>query len=194
MYQAFHSGKIVDVPLNLTIADGIAVKKAGQLTAPVISRLVDEMVLVEEEEIALAIVSLLEKSKLLVEGAGAVPLAALLNGRIKGIRGKTVCLLSGGNIDVRTLALVVERGLLAAGRYLKLRIEMNDSPGALADLAAVLASVRANIYDINHDRRTKGLVMGKTAVLLLLETRGQEHAGEVLKLLDGRGYMVSVEH
>lgn len=194
MNRAVHAGRIDEVPLGITIADGIAVKKAGQLTMPIISKLVDELVLVEEEEIALAIVALLEKSKLLVEGAGAVPLAALLNSRVKGIRGKTVCLLSGGNIDVRTLALVVERGLLAAGRYLKLRIEMQDTPGALANLATDLAFVRANIHDITHDRRTKGLVMGTTAVQLLLETRGQDHANEVLTLLSRRGYSVSVEH
>lgn len=193
MYRAVHDNRISEVPLSTTIADGIAVKKAGQMTTPIIQNLVDDLVLVEEEEIALAIVSLLEKSKLLVEGAGAVPLAALLNGRAKEIRGKTVCLLSGGNIDVRTLALVVERGLLAAGRYLKLRIEMQDTPGALANLATDLAFTRANIHDITHDRRTKGLVMGTTAVQLLLETRGQDHAQQVLALLAKRGYTVTTE-
>ncbi|MCE1227381.1 MAG: threonine ammonia-lyase [Geobacteraceae bacterium] len=193
MYRAVHDNAIAEVPLGTTIADGIAVKKAGQLTTPIIQNLVDDLVLVEEEEIALAIVALLEKSKLLVEGAGAVPLAALLNGRAKGIRGKTVCLLSGGNIDVRTLALVVERGLLAAGRYLKLRIEMQDTPGALANLATDLAFTRANIHDITHDRRTKGLVMGTTAVQLVLETRGQDHANQVLALLAKRGYSVTTE-
>lgn len=193
MYRAIRDNRISEVPLGLTIADGIAVKKAGQFTTPIIRRLVDEIVLVEEEEIALAIVSLLERSKLLVEGAGAVSLAALLNGRIKGALGKTVCLLSGGNIDVRTLALVVERGLLAAGRYLKLRIEMQDTPGALAQLAGDLAAVRANIHDITHDRRTKGLVMGSTAVQLLLETRSQEHAREIVTAMRQRGYELEVE-
>jgi threonine dehydratase len=193
MYRAVHDNRISDVPLSVTIADGIAVKKAGALTTPVIHHLVDELVLVEEEEIALAIVALLEKSKLLVEGAGAVTLAALLNNRIKSIRGKTVCLLSGGNIDVRTLAVVVERGLLAAGRYLKLRIELSDTPGALATLATDLAFVRANIHDISHDRRTKGLVMGATAVQLLLETRGQEHTRDIINYLQGRGYVLEPE-
>ncbi len=193
MYRAVHDNRISDVPLSVTIADGIAVKKAGALTTPVIHHLVDELVLVEEEEIALAIVALLEKSKLLVEGAGAVTLAALLNNRIKSIRGKTVCLLSGGNIDVRTLAVVVERGLLAAGRYLKLRIELSDTPGALATLATDLAFVRANIHDISHDRRTKGLVMGATAVQLLLETRGQEHTRDIISYLQGRGYILEPE-
>jgi threonine synthase len=92
---------------------------------------VDEIVLVEEEEIAQSIVSLLERTKLLVEGAGAVPLAALLHGKVRELRGKTICLLSGGNIDVKTIAQVVERGLLAAGRYLKLTVELDDMTGAL---------------------------------------------------------------
>ena len=193
MYRAIKDHRISEVPLGLTIADGIAVKKAGQLTTPVIRKLVDEIVLVEEEEIALAIVALLERSKLLVEGAGAVSLAALLNGRLKDSPGKTVCLLSGGNIDVRTLALVVERGLLAAGRYLKLRIGMQDTPGALAQLAGDLATVRANIHEITHDRRTRGLVMGTTAVQLVLETRGQEHARDIVASLRQLGYELELE-
>ena len=193
MQRALKDSRRPEVPLALTIADGIAVKKAGELTSRIIRELVDEIVLVEEEEIALAIVALLEKSKLLVEGAGAVTLAALLNRRVKELRGKTVCLLSGGNIDVRTLALVVERGLLAAGRYLKLRIEMQDTPGALARLATDLAAVRANIHDITHDRRTKGLVMGTTAVQLLLETRGADHIREITGYLRQQGYMLEIE-
>ena len=193
MYRAIKDHRISEVPLGLTIADGIAVKRAGQLTTPVIRKLVDEIVLVEEEEIALAIVALLERSKLLVEGAGAVSLAALLNGRLKDSPGKTVCLLSGGNIDVRTLALVVERWLLAAGRYLKLRIGMQDTPGALAQLAGDLATVRANIHEITHDRRTRGLVMGTTAVQLVLETRGQEHARDIVASLRQLGYELELE-
>ena len=193
MYRAVKDGRIREVRLDVTIADGIAVKRPGTYTTPIIRQLVDELVLVEEEEIALAIVALLEKSKLLVEGAGAVTLAALLNKRIKGHPGRTVCLLSGGNIDVRTLALVVERGLLAAGRYLKLRVELEDAPGALANLASDLATVKANIHDITHDRRTKGLVMGKTAVQLLLETRGNDHAREIEKYLRAKGYRLNAD-
>ncbi len=193
MYRAVRDNRISEVPLRSTIADGIAVKKAGQATMPIIRRLVDDLVLVEEEEIALAIVALLERGKLLVEGAGAVPLAALLNHRIKGNLGRTVCLLSGGNIDVRTLAVVVERGLLAASRYLKLRIELADTPGALASLAADLAALRANIHDITHDRRTRGVMLGSTAVLLLLETRGRDHAAEIVAGLQRQGYQLAQE-
>ena len=158
--------------------DGIAVKLPGSLTVPVICDYVDEIVQVEEEEIALAIVSLLEKTKLLVEGAGAVTLAAIQNRRIPEIEGKTVCLLSGGNIDVKTISQVVERGLIAGGRYLKLTIELDDHPGALATLTKNIAATRANIFHISHDRRSKTLAIGRTDVSLELETRATNIFGK----------------
>jgi len=157
-----------------------------------VQSLVDDLVLVDEEDISLAIVALLERTKLLVEGAGAVPLAALLSGRVRNLSGKTVCLLSGGNIDVKNISVVVERGLVAAGRYLKLKIELDDVPGALARLAAEIAKVKANISIINHDRRSKSLPIGKTEVLIELETRGYEHIGEVVTYLQGAGYQVDM--
>ena len=190
MHYSILKGKILETPLSVTLADGIAVKKVGANTFPIVQSLVDEIVLVDEEEIALAIVALLERTKLLVEGAGAVPLAALLSGAVKNISGKTVCLLSGGNIDVKTISVVVERGLVAAGRYLKLKIELDDVPGALAKLAAEIARVRANISIITHDRRSKSLPIGKTEVLIELETRGYEHISEVVSYLEETGYQV----
>jgi threonine dehydratase len=192
MHYSLKKGKIVEAPLGLSLADGIAVKKVGRNTFPVVRELVDEVVLVEEEEIAQAIVALLERTKLLVEGAGAVTLAALLNGKIGKPSGKTVCLLSGGNIDVKTIAVVVERGLLAAGRYLRLKVELEDVPGSLARLSADIAATRANIYLISHDRRSISLPMGRTEVLLELETRGYEHIEEVVGYLNGQGYDVEV--
>ena len=147
---------------------------------------------VEEEDIALAIVSLLEKTKMLVEGAGAVTLAAVLNRRIPDLEGKTVCLLSGGNIDVKTISQVVERGLIAGGRYLKLTVELDDHPGALATLAEDIAATRANIFHITHDRRSKSLAIGRTDVSLELETRGYEHIKEIVGYLEGRGYQLTV--
>lgn len=193
MHYSLKRGSIVEAPLSFSLADGIAVKKAGRNTFPIVRELVDEVVLVEEEEIAQAIVSLLEKTKLLVEGAGAVTLAALLNNKVMDISGKTVCILSGGNIDVRTIAVVVERGLLAAGRYLKLKVELADIPGSLAQLSADIAVTRANIYLISHDRRSITLPLGRTEVLMELETRGYEHIEEVIKYLTGRGYDVEVQ-
>jgi len=191
-HYSLQKGKIVQVPVTVTLADGIAVKKPGVNTFPIIRDLVDEVVLVEEEEIALAIVALLERTKLLVEGAGAVPLAALLNRRVTDLSGKTVCVLSGGNIDVKTISVVVERGLVAAGRYLKLKVELDDLPGALARLATEIAEAKANISIITHDRRSKSLPIGKTEVLIELETRGFEHIQEVISHLQGVGYLVDV--
>jgi threonine dehydratase len=190
MYYSVRKGKVLETPLSVSLADGIAVKRVGSRTFPIVQTLVDEIVLVEEEDIALAIVALLERTKLLVEGAGAVPLAALLSGAVKNMTGKTVCLLSGGNIDVKTISVVVERGLVAAGRYLKLKIELDDVPGALAKLATEIAKVRANLSIINHDRRSKSLPIGKTEVLIELETRGYDHIGEVVSYLQETGYQV----
>ncbi|GFO59087.1 L-threonine ammonia-lyase [Geomonas silvestris] len=192
MQLSLKKGHILTAPIMASLADGIAVKTVGDQTFPVVKDLVDEVVLVDEEEIALAIVSLLERNKLMVEGAGAVGLAALLNGRVKRLSGKTVAVLSGGNIDVKTIAVVVERGLLAAGRYLKLKVELDDVPGALARLSAVIAEARANISIITHDRRSKSLPIGKTEVLVELETRGAEHIQDVVKHLEKSGYLLEV--
>lgn len=192
MSASFAAGRPIECPVSVTLADGIAVKLPGSQTVPVICNYVDEIVQVEEEDIALAIVSLLEKTKLLVEGAGAVTLAAIQNHRIANISGKTVCLLSGGNIDVKTISQVVERGLIAGGRYLKLTIELDDHPGALAVLAENIATTRANIFHITHDRRSKTLAIGRTDVSLELETRGYEHIKEIVSYLEGKGYNLTV--
>jgi len=192
MHNSLKKGKVLETPMTVSLADGIAVKKVGKNTFPIVQSLVDEIVLVDEEDISLAIVALLERTKLLVEGSGAVPLAALLSGTVAHLTGKTVCLLSGGNIDVKTISVVVERGLVAAGRYLKLKIALDDVPGALARLAAEIAHVKANISIITHDRRSKSLPLGKTEVLIELETRGYEHTTEVVTYLQGVGYQVDV--
>jgi threonine dehydratase len=192
MHFSIKKGRVMETPLAFSLADGIAVKKVGRRTFPIVRELVDEVLLVEEEEIAQAIVALLEKTKLMVEGAGAVPLAALSDGKAGNISGKTVCVLSGGNIDVRTIAIVVERGLLASGRYLKLKVQLADVPGSLALLSSDIAATRANIYLISHDRRSISLPVGRTEVLLELETRGYDHIREVIDHLNGRGYDVEV--
>ena len=192
MHYSLIKGALVETPISVGLADGIAVKKVGKNTFPIIRKLVEEVVLVTEEEIAQAIVVLLERTKLLVEGAGAVTLAALLHDRVANDGGKTVCLLSGGNIDVKTISMVVERGLLAAGRYLKLKVELEDVPGSLAKLAGDIAVTKANIYYINHDRRSISLPLGKTEVFLELETRGYEHIREIVDHLNRCGYMVEV--
>ncbi len=181
-------GKIVKLAAAHSLADGIVIKRIGELTFPVIEKLVDDIVTVEEEEIAQAIVSLMEKAKLVVEGAGAVGLAALLYGPDKLGRGRTVCVLSGGNIDVQTISRVVERGMLAEGRFLKVRVDLNDAPGALAGLATMLAARGANIFHVSHDRRAAGVPLGRAQVHLELETRGPEHIQEILESLERGGY------
>jgi len=180
-------GDIVTLTAAASLADGIVVKRIGEQTFPVIEKLVDDIVTVEEEEIAQAIVSLMEKGKLVVEGAGAVGLAALLYGREDLRQGKIVCLLSGGNIDVQTVSRVVERGMMAEGRFLKIRIDLLDNPGTLARLAALLAEEGANIFHVSHDRRTTGLPLGRAEVHLEIETKGPEHVRVILERLDREG-------
>ncbi len=175
-----------------SLADGIAVKQIGELTFPVMERYVDEIVTVEEEAIAMAIVNLMERGKLVVEGSGAVGLAAMLFGHKTLQRGKTVCLLSGGNLDVQTMSRVVERGMLAEGRYLKLRLEMIDMPGALARLTQVLSEIGANIFQVSHDRHKSSLPLGEAEVIIDLETRGPGHIQEVLLVLEEEGYRPEV--
>ena len=192
MTVSLAAGRPTEQPVKVTLADGIAVKLPGKKTIPVICECVDEIVQVDEESIALAIVSLLEKTKMLVEGAGAVTLAAVLNRKIAQLEGKTVCLLSGGNIDVKTISQVVERGLIAGGRYLKLTVELDDHPGALATMAENIAETRANIFHITHDRRSKSLAIGRTDVSLELETRGNEHILEIISYLENKGYSLTV--
>ena len=175
-----------------SLADGIAVKQIGELTFPVIENYVDEIVTVEEEAIAMSIVSLMERGKLVVEGSGAVGLAAMLFGHKTIHQGPTVCLLSGGNLDVQTMSRVVERGMLAEGRYLKLRLEMIDMPGALAQLTKVLSQIGANIFQVSHDRHKSSLPLGEAEVIIDLETRGPSHIHDVLEVLEEEGYRPEV--
>lgn len=191
--MARRKGKPVKIAARCySLADGIAVKQIGELTYPIIDALVDEVVTVEEEAIAMAIVSLMERGKLVVEGSGAVGLAALLYGLKTIHKGHTLCLLSGGNLDVQTMARVVERGMLAEGRFLKLRLEMIDMPGALAQLTRVLSELGANIFQVSHDRHKSSLPLGEAEVILDLETRGPSHIEEILLALEEESYRPEV--
>lgn len=175
-----------------TYAEEIAVKQIGELAFPIIEKYVDEIVTVEEEAIARAIVGLMEKGKQIVEGAGAISLAALLYGLKPIHKGNTVCLLSGGNLDVQSLSRVIEQGMIAEGHSLKLRLEMVDMPGALAHLSNILSNLKANIFQINHDRRKTSLPLGEAEVTLDLETRGAEHIHEILMRLEEERYRPEV--
>ncbi|MFC4439361.1 MULTISPECIES: threonine ammonia-lyase [Natrialbaceae] len=176
-----------------TIADGIATRSLGEGTFPIIREYVDEVVTVSDPEIAVATIYLLERSKTVVEGAGAVSLAALLFEKFDYAEDETIVpILSGGNVDLNTLTNVIVRGLVETGRYLKIRTVLKDQPGSLESLLAILTAYQANIYAIHHDRTSRDVEMNDTEVEIELEMRGQEHVDEFLAALRDEGYDVDV--
>jgi threonine dehydratase len=186
---SLEAGRPVAVESALTIADGIAVKRPGELTLSLIDRWVDEMVAVDEDEVAEAMVFLLERAKLVVEGAGAVGVAALLSGRAAAApKGTTVALLSGGNVDAGLLGEVARRHESQAGRRLVLLASLPDRPGSLARLLALVGELRANLVDVQHIREGIDLHVRETAVQLVLETRGQAHTRRVTDAVREAGY------
>jgi threonine dehydratase len=191
MLQAVAQHGPVTVDAGTTIADGIAVRRAGTLTYPVVAKYVDEIVTVDEDEIASAILILLEREKTLAEGAGAAALAALLQGKTSlanrhGV--KTGVLVCGGNIDVTLLARIIERGLVQDGRMILLRIHLLDKPGALAELTRLIAQHRVNIVNTLYNRAYYGVNLGDTAIDITMETRGREQVAELLAALTAAGY------
>jgi len=188
MVRAAKEGKPVVVPADATIADGIAVRRAGDKTLPLVQRYVDELVTVDEEEIANAILVLLEKEKTLAEAAGAVALAALLQKKTKLNGQKTAVLVCGGNIDVNLLAKIIERGLIKDGRLVRFRIRLTDRPGALHLLTRILRDQQANIVETLHNRSYYGVSLGDTAIDLTLETRGNAHIQAISKALEAENY------
>ena len=190
MLQAVEAGRPVTLEPANTVADGIAVKRAGDLTLAHVQRYVDEIVTVSEEEIASAILYLLEREKTVVEGAGAVGVAALTQRKIRGLEGKkTVTIISGGNIDVNLVARVIERGLVKDGRLVRISVALQDKPGQLAKVSAIVANARANVIEVHHTRAF-AYRFGDTTLQLTLETRGHEHVDEILRALRERGYQV----
>jgi threonine dehydratase len=191
--ESLRRGEPVEVPPGLTIADGIAVKRPGALTLDLISRLVDDVVVVPEDEVAEAMVLLMEKAKLVVEGAGAVGVAALLGGQTAPApRGTTVVVLSGGNVDAGLLASIARRHESLAGRRLVVFTRVPDRPGSLARLLSLVGEAGANLVDVEHLREGLDLHVRETAVQLVLETRGREHADDVLAQVRGAGYEARV--
>ena len=181
------------VPLDTvhTIADGIAVGKPGQLPFAIIKELVDDVVTVSEDALARALVVLLERNKLVVEPAGAVGVAALLENRLEehGINpATTAVILSGGNIDPLLMLKVIQRGLAAAGRFLTVRMMLPDRPGALAQISTIIAESDANVTRLDHTRIGGSLSMGDVAITIDLETKGHEHSKQVLNNLRAEGF------
>jgi len=174
---------------GFTIADGIAVKEPGELSTSILEQTLDDIVAVEDEQIAEAIVLLAERTKLVVEGAGAVGVAAIL-GRLAGGSGPALALLSGGNIDASLMVQVMRRGLALSGRYLVLRTRVPDRPGELAKLLDLLAAERVSVVEVEHQREAAGVPVGHTGVELTLLTRDPEHCEQLLARMRGWGYPV----
>ena len=176
-----------------TIAEGIAVKQPGELTSALLSDLLDDVVTVTDEEISEAILLLLERTKLVVEGAGAASVAALLSGRVEG-NGPAVAILSGGNIDPTLLIQVMRHGLTLAGRYLVVRTRLADRPGELIKLLSLFAEEHANVVSVEHHREGMDVPVTETEVEATLLTRDQEHCTAILDAMQQRGYVVDRLH
>lgn len=190
MIAALANHAPVELPAATTIADGIAVRRAGAHTLPLVEKYVDDVVTVEEEEIASAILYLLEREKTVAEGAGATAVAALLHNKTN-LRGKkTVALVCGGNIDPLFLSHIIERGMVKDGRLVKIRVMLPDRPGALHALTGVLADMRVNVVTIEHDRAYHGVALGNTAVEATIETRGSDHLDALFESLSKLNYEV----
>jgi threonine dehydratase len=185
------AGHPIELETTPTIADGIAVKRPGDVPFEMIRALVDDVVTVTEDDIARALLVLLERAKQVVEPAGAVGVAAILAGEVKPT-GTTVSILSGGNIDPLLLQRVVAHGLAASGRYMTLRIPLPDRPGQLSRVSDLLAKVGANVIEVLHTRHGQGLQISEVILQLSVETRGEEHRTEVIRTLTAAGFAPSV--
>jgi threonine dehydratase len=187
--ESLRRGEPVGVSSALTIADGIAVKRPGELTLPLVRQWLDDVVVVPEDDVAEAIVLCMEKAKLVVEGAGAVGVAALLGGQTTAARSGTTCVvLSGGNVDAGLLATVARRHETEAGRRLVLFTRVPDRPGSLARLLSCVGEAGANLIHVEHLREGIDLHVRETAVQLVLETRSREHAEQVTSAIRRAGY------
>ncbi len=188
-YESYRKGKITRVESKQSIADGISVKQVGELNFHIIRNFVDDVVLVEEDHIASAILLLLERKKILAEGAGAVSLGALLNGSVSVLPGsRVVLLISGGNVDSSLLGRMLGQGLLKNGRIMRFRVRLDDTPGTLAKLLALISDLKANVLHVYHDRNIRGLPIYDIRVDLELETRGPGHVDEIAGRLNAAGY------
>jgi len=188
MQRALEAGAPVTIAQEATIADGIAVRRAGDITLPLVNKYVDEIVTVDDEEIASAILMLLEQEKTLAEGAGAAALAAIVQSKTNLRHRRTVALVCGGNIDVTLLAKIIERGLVKDGRLLRIRVYLQDRPGALHQLTQILARERANIVETLHNRAYYGVSLGETVIDVTLETRGATHITAISQALREAGF------
>ena len=190
MKASIDAGHVVSLDAAKTIADGIAVKKPGELTFELCSRYLDEIVTVDDDEIAQAILFLMERGKMVAEGAGAAPVAAIMNRKFD-VGGKVAAVISGGNIDVTMISRIIEKGLLRAGRMTKLRILMQDRPGQLEMASRIIAAEGANVMVVHHDRTDVDLDIRDAILEITMETQDRKHAQRVIDALRAGGFQVS---
>ena len=190
MYKSVKDGGIQRLDSVSTIADGIAVKEPGVNTFEIVSKYVDAIVTVSDDEISAAILALMEQQKLVSEGAGAVPVAAAMFNKVPVKGKKVVCLVSGGNIDVTILSRVIKRGLLMTGRNITLTIELLDKPGQLMDVSRIIAELGGNVISIHHERANEGSAVNGCYLRLVLETRNYEHIEEIRSALRDYGFKI----
>ena len=192
MFDSLKKGEIGTLAQVNTIADGIAVKQPGDKTFAICKEYIDGVITVSEEEIASAILLLLEKHKMVAEGAGAVSVAAAMYNKINITGKKVVCVISGGNIDINTLHRIIDKGLQVNGRLTKFDVTMVDKPGELNQLLEVIAHGGGNIFSVNHDRMVKDVIVGKCVVDITVETRNKNHSNELVEKLREKGYDVKI--
>lgn len=190
MYESRRKGEVIELDKVATIADGIAVKKPGNITFEMCQKYVDEIVTVSEEEIATAILTLMEKQKTVAEGAGATALAAAMFDKANLKGKKSVCIVSGGNIDVNTLSRVITQGLNKTGRIANIETKVIDKPGQLISLLQLISQTGANIISINHEREDLRSEVNSCVVTMVLETRNPEHVDQIRELLLSNGYEI----
>ena len=190
MKASIEAGHVVSLDTAKTIADGIAVKKPGELTFALCSKYLDEIVTVDDDEIAQAILFLMERGKMVAEGAGAAPVAAIMNRKFD-VSGKVAAVISGGNIDVTMISRIIEKGLLRAGRMTKLRILMQDRPGQLEMASRIIAAEGANVMVVHHDRTDVDLDIRDAILEITMETQDRKHAQRVIDALRANGFKVS---
>ncbi|QKY16211.1 threonine ammonia-lyase [Halorubrum sp. CBA1229] len=191
--KSLEAGEVREIDNVDTIADGIATRSVGEETLEVMAEYVDEVVTVDDREIALALTLLLERSKTLVEGAGAVALAAVLSEAFEYDDGETVvAALCGGNIDLNRLGTVIRRGLVQMGRYLKITVDLKDRPGELERVSSIVARTGANVYAVHHDRTSRDVAVNAAELELELETDDAEHAADIVDALEADGYDVEI--
>lgn len=190
MYKAYHEKHYCTLDYVKTLADGIAVKTPGENTYEIINKYVDDIVTVSEDEISAAILTLMEKQKLVAEGAGATPVAAALFNKLPIEGKKTVCLVSGGNIDVNILSRVITRGLITGGRQAHLIINMEDRPGQLKRVVDIISKCGANVVSVHHDRSDANMPITSCILKLSLETRDAKQIREIIDYLETDGFCV----